>query len=893
MKKWFLIGAVVLIVLGGGVYLGFQARPGALNGAPATAGPADPVRTETENGVVSAEGRVVPLRQAMLAYLGGGLVEAVLITEGDLVQAGETLVQLDTTDEEIAVRQAEAAVALAEANLAGAEAGQELAQIGLDSAHLAVRDAKADLALLEAGAPDEQVTLTEMTVAVAEAGIEQASGSRAAALEGANNARVAAAQAELAFAQAAYDIALKTYQPILEDSDSDPDRREDASLRLQAAQATLAAAQSGLDRLRAGATYSEWTASDSAVAVATNQRDVAQAQLDLLLAGARAEQISVAEANVAAMEMAISEAEGRVAGAETAVAQAQAALLEAQTGLKAAEKALEQQSLTAPFDGTVAAVNVKEGEIVQAGTPAIVLADFRQWQVETTDLTEVDVVAMAQGLPVAVDIDAFPGVTLRGELRDIASTAAVLRGDVTYLATIDLVDPGDLALRWGMTAFVQMLTDEDGDLPEATEDASPVALVEAEGRLVPQSHHNLAFNTGGRVDTINVREDDLVAPDDVLIGLEADALELALDQSDARVLAAEAGLAAAHNQLGLAETAVAKAGGALSIAQANLALVQAGPRPAEIAAAEAGLAAAESAVVQAQAGRDVALDTVSAADIASAEASLALATAELRLLEENYQGILDACFDTPDGGTFCPFYGTVEELTRGRLAAAQANQAAAQALLEILMAGPTAAQRSAAGGAVALAHANRDLAQAQLDLVLAAASPEQIEKALVGVAQAELGIELAQAGVRQAETAVMQAEAGLAAARAGRDAVQAALDRMILPASMEGTLTSIGPNPGEMVAPRASVATLADLSGWLVETTDLSELDVPYIAVGDPVEVRFDAIPDRVVAGVVTKIAEMSELAIGEVVYRVTVRLEDAPDELRWGMTAFVDIDVE
>jgi multidrug resistance efflux pump len=50
------------------------------------------------------------------------------------------------------------------------------------------------------------------------------------------------------------------------------------------------------------------------------------------------------------------------------------------------------------------------------------------------------------------------------------------------------------------------------------------------------------------------------------------------------------------------------------------------------------------------------------------------------------------------------------------------------------------------------------------------------------------------------------------------------------------------------------VATVADLSGWLVETTDLSELDVPAIAVGDAVQVRFDAIPDLTLAGVVTKI---------------------------------------
>ena len=74
----------------------------------------------------------------------------------------------------------------------------------------------------------------------------------------------------------------------------------------------------------------------------------------------------------------------------------------------------------------------------------------------------------------------------------------------------------------------------------------------------------------------------------------------------------------------------------------------------------------------------------------------------------------------------------------------------------------------------------------------------------------------------------------------------------------------------------------------------LSELDVPYVAVGDRVNVRFDALPGRVVAGEVTEIATMSTYALGEVVYQVTVELEETAElPLRWGMTASIDLDVE
>ncbi|MGD2078775.1 MAG: HlyD family efflux transporter periplasmic adaptor subunit, partial [Chloroflexota bacterium] len=152
----------------------------------------------------------------------------------------------------------------------------------------------------------------------------------------------------------------------------------------------------------------------------------------------------------------------------------------------------------------------------------------------------------------------------------------------------------------------------------------------------------------------------------------------------------------------------------------------------------------------------------------------------------------------------------------------------------------------------------------------------------------------AQAELRRAEAAVAQAEAALSAAEAGRDAIQAALDRLTLRATMAGTVTDIDANPGEMVAEGVPLATLANFSGWLVETTDVTELDVPFITVGSAVDVRFDALPERVVAGQVTEIAEMADLRQGDVVYQVTVQLTDAPDlPLRWGMTAFVEFDVD
>jgi hypothetical protein len=59
-------------------------------------------------------------------------------------------------------------------------------------------------------------------------------------------------------------------------------------------------------------------------------------------------------------------------------------------------------------------------------------------------------------LSVEATIDALPGETLRGTVSDIAATASLVRGDITYVVTIDLEERPDLPLRWGMTVFVNV-----------------------------------------------------------------------------------------------------------------------------------------------------------------------------------------------------------------------------------------------------------------------------------------------------------------------------------------------------------------------------------------------------------------------------------------------------
>jgi HlyD family secretion protein len=129
----------------------------------------------------------------------------------------------------------------------------------------------------------------------------------------------------------------------------------------------------------------------------------------------------------------------------------QLAVLEAR--LNAAKAAVAAFSVVAPFDGTVANLNAKTGGSINGGEVAVTVADFSHWIINTTDLTEIDVVELKEGNPVTVTLDALPGVELAGTIESIGQTFSENQGDIVYEVTVVLTDT-DPAMRWGMTAEV-------------------------------------------------------------------------------------------------------------------------------------------------------------------------------------------------------------------------------------------------------------------------------------------------------------------------------------------------------------------------------------------------------------------------------------------------------
>ena len=85
---------------------------------------------------------------------------------------------------------------------------------------------------------------------------------------------------------------------------------------------------------------------------------------------------------------------------------------------------------------------------------------------------------------------------------------------------------------------------------------------------------------------------------------------------------------------------------------------------------------------------------------------------------------------------------------------------------------------------------------------------------------------------------------------------------------------------------------LGDTRQMRVETTDLRETDVAGLRSGMPAEITFDALPGRSFLGTIGRIAPMSSAEKGSTNYTVVVELEKLDPALRWGMTAFVNVQV-
>jgi HlyD family secretion protein len=381
---------------------------------------------------------------------------------------------------------------------------------------------------------------------------------------------------------------------------------------------------------------------------------------------------------------------------------------------------------------------------------------------------------------------------------------------------------------------------------QTTEASTDTTLI-ASGTIRAQEIR-IASEFGGRIESIAVEVGQQIAEDDVLVTLDATPWLLQLNPAEAAVIAA----------------------------QADLTLLEAGAHPAEIAAARANLALVEAQRDGAYQAWQDALAVVENpqelnAQIVEARTQVALAAqgSELARAELANQEMLHGI--APEDGVAGQVADYQLVAAREALASAEADEQTAQTLLNQLLRirnNPLGyiAQANAAEGQYHVAEASVTVAQAKLDDLLAGPTPEEIA--------------VARATVRQAE-----AEANV---------LQKKIERSTLSSPIDGVVVARAANIGELVAPAATILTLADLNAVTLYVY-VPEGQIGNVYLEQAVKVTVDSYPERVFDGEVARIGDEPEFTPRNVAtaeerlntfYAVEIRLDNADGALKSGMPA-------
>jgi HlyD family secretion protein len=162
----------------------------------------------------------------------------------------------------------------------------------------------------------------------------------------------------------------------------------------------------------------------------------------------------------------------------------------------------------------------------------------------------------------------------------------------------------------------------------------------------------------------------------------------------------------------------------------------------------------------------------------------------------------------------------------------------------------------------------------------------------MGILDAKVAVAIAQLG--SAERQYARVKDGpdpddITMAESRISAAQASLDAAFITAPFSGVITAEEAHPGDLVSPNTLAFRIDDLDTLLVDV-EVSEVDINQINVGQPVTLSFDAILDKEYQGEVIEVSPVGVPQQGLVSFEVTIKLLDADEEVRPGLTAGVQV---
>ncbi len=405
---------------------------------------------------ISLTADIAPARQVQVMPRVSGTLEEILVELGDRVEKGQVIARIDSKDIALQVKQAEAALISARANY---EKAKSLAKIQAENN---LRTAEA--AFLSAQAHLDLTTATSKTEFFA--GFSQATAALKIAEANLTKAKEGARKEEIDRVEAAYEQALANFQTVKKDLQRAEDDYNRGAIPEQA-----------LDKAKL------------AFEVAKAQLDSAKASLELIKKGARAEDIQIAEANVAqaranlekleklkeakSWEVQIQGSKAQLENARSSyllaktswedklwerdVELARAQVQNAQAALELAKSRLEDCIIKAPIFGIVSGRFADEGSLVGPQAPLVSIVDISSVKI-ILHIGEEYLDQISQTKKVNVKIENYLDKTFTPLEINISPVMDPLSRKIKV--EVKIPNP-DLKIRPGMFARVKLILTEE------------------------------------------------------------------------------------------------------------------------------------------------------------------------------------------------------------------------------------------------------------------------------------------------------------------------------------------------------------------------------------------------------------------------------------------------
>jgi HlyD family secretion protein len=382
--------------------------------------------TAAAEATLTASGTIEATITTMSPQLGGKVAK-VLVQEGDAVQAGDVLLELD--DQGLRTQRAgveaatQAAVAAAQAEL---DSAQKALKDLRDNAPMATANAELALAQARKNLDDAQKRNTW-----------QQTGNRA------SKDTIDATEARLTLANDVVDKAQAALNHVKDKAINDPVRAQ-SEANLQAAKEARDTLVRLLTWYKGSPTNVDQGLLDAQVSVAQAAVDQAQFNYDKVKDGPDPEILQLAADQVV------------LAQAHLVSARAQGA-----SQLKTIDLQLEKLEIRAPSSGVILARNVEPGETIQPGASVFEIGQLASLEV-TVYLPEEQYARVSPGQQAQVHVDAYPGQTFMATVLRIASQAEFTprnvstvegRKDTVYGIRLSIENP-NMALKPGTPADV-------------------------------------------------------------------------------------------------------------------------------------------------------------------------------------------------------------------------------------------------------------------------------------------------------------------------------------------------------------------------------------------------------------------------------------------------------